>query len=667
MAWRVGARVKVVLMVTEDQNLLEEIKNLIPDSYFLIGNSDDHFNGAITTDLDHGVVLLDTDCRDVHSWLKDEAAHKPGLIFIGLGKDQKKALQLADLLYDYLPMPFEQWQLKKILDRAWEKSISSKDEPTADVRKALPENNVPQREYDLTTRPWARVLSDFSRTVSNQFNREKFINLFIYAVKELVPVGKIAVLLKSNAGNGFVIAAQHGLDPDINLLLRLKESEGLVAWLAAEGQILQKSELCEYISPERRAEILQEMKLLHAQVCVPLIAQGKLNGVLCLGSKVAGSPFYDRELELLYTVCGNIAVALDDIDLHERLVNQKIYIESILQIMDSGVVAIDCAEKITTFNQRAGEILKHDPAKVINADLRSLISPLGDMLYETMLSGKAYHKEFLELTEDRLPLEISTYRMVNQNDDVLGSVMIIDDITARKIAEAERNKVEQINVLNRFVSQLTHEIKNPMVAIQTYAQLLPEKYEDQEFRTLFSQTVKQEVKRLNELIDQLIAFSTPLNYQYEIVDINEIIEQSIALLKEQGGNLNGLVRKSICPGETAVKVDRLSMARAIAYLIGFLYEGFPDKDKEITIVTAIPDAKYEPEQLHIMITDNCTKIDLDDPEKIFNPLEVSPDNAISIGVPVSRKIVEDHGGTLQAVQANGSPLKFGISLPLVAK
>jgi PAS domain S-box-containing protein len=660
----VGVRVKVVIMITEDQNLLEEIRSLIPDKYYLIGSSDVDFSRVFINDLSRGLVLLDTDCQDALNWLKDGIANKPGLTCIGVGKDNKQAQKVIDFLYDFLPVPFEQWQLNKILDRAWEKTINETGGTAARHEKPTSGMKVSQKDYDLTSRPWARVLSDFSRTVSNQLNREKFINLFIYAVKELIPVTKLAVLLRDNAGNEFIIASQQGLEPEINTLLRLKDSEGVVAWLTAEGQILQRPELSGSIPAEHRAEILQEMKMLHAHVCVPLIAQGKLNGVLCLGSKLAGAPFYDRELELLYTVCGNIAVALDDIDLHEHLVNQKIYIESILQLMDSGVVAIDRSERITTFNQRAGEILKHDPAKMVNADLRALISPLGDLLYETMLTGNAYYKKFLELTEGKVPLEISTYRMVNQYDDVLGSVMIIDDITSRKLAEAERNKVEQINVLNRFVSQLTHEIKNPMVAIQTFAQLLPEKYEDQEFRMIFSQTVKQEVKRLNEQVDQLIAFSTPLNYQYEIVDIHEVIEQSIALLKEQGGNMNGLIQKSICPGQARVKVDRLSMARAIAYLISFLNEGIPGKDKEVTIVTALPDSKYNPDQIHIMITDNCTKIDFDNLERIFNPLEVSPDNTISIGVPVSRKIVEDHGGTLQAAQANGSPLKFGISLPL---
>jgi PAS domain S-box-containing protein len=655
---------KVVLLVTEDSALLEDIKCYLPDKYFLIESNEDAYNWIYENGLSRGVVLVDTDQVDALKWLQGAQKRKPDLIYVGVGKDKKQALLLVEYLYDFLPLPSEPWQLEKTLDRAWEKVISNTELPVGQLESQIVANGSSQGDFDFAARPWARVLSDFSRTVSNQLNRDKFLNLFIYAVKELIPVGKLAVLLKDEDSGDFLITAQQGLDPEINRKLRLNATGGIIAWLVTEGQILKRSAGLDLGAPELKAEVIQEMKLLQASICVPLIAQGNLKGVLCLGSKVTGTPFYERELELLYSVCGNIAIALEDISLHERLVNQKIYIESILQRMNSGVVAIDHSQKITTFNQRAGEILNKSPNELINQDLRALVSPLGDMLYETLQRGKEYHKKNLELAETKIPLEVSTYCMMNHTKEVLGSVMIIDDITSRKIAEAERNKAEQITVLNRFVSQLTHEIKNPMVAIQTFAELLPEKFEDEEFRAAFSQTVRQEVKRINELVDQLIAFSSPLSYQYQLTDIHSVIDQAVYLIEEQGGEINGLIRKNISEEFPPVKVDCLNMAKAISYIINFFWQGIQDKDQEISIITNLHEGDSPVDQIHVIVTDNKTRIDFDNPEKIFSPLEISPENTISIGLPVSRKIIEDHGGTLHVLQTNNSPLKFGISLPV---
>lgn len=651
---------RVLLFLTEDQSLQQELKDQIPNHYYLV-ESDDASDWISFSDLQRGLVLLDMDYPRILDWLQETRIKKPELVYVGVGKTNKQALDLADYLYDYLVIPFESWQLEKMLDRAWGKALEGyQDHGSVNHLKTV---NVVREQNEFDTRPWARVISDFSRTVSNQLNRDKFLNLFLYAVKELIPVGKLSVLLKDKDREDYYIAAQHGLNPDLNKRLRLSCSDGIIAWLSEEGQILQRFKLPNHISTEQKAEIQLEMKLLHAFVCVPLIAYGKVNGVLCLGSKVAGTPFDHQELELLYAVCGNIAIALEDINLHELLLNQKIYIESILQRMNSGVIAIDRFEKIITFNQRAGEILSREPLAVINKDLRLLVSPLGDILYETMIKGTEYNKKQLELAGNGLPLEVSTYRMVNQFDDILGSVMIIDDITARKKAEAEKNKAEQINVLNRFVSQLTHEIKNPMVAIQTFAQLLPEKYEDSDFRNLFSKTVKQEIKRLNGLIDQLIAFSTPLHYSFEIADIKDVLEYAFELLEDQGVKMDDLIQKNYCQESLRTKVDKLSLARAFSYLINFLCESAQKNGKEIIIVTALSEPKTESALIQIMITDNCTKIEFEDPEMIFNPLEICPESPISIGLPVSRKIIEDHGGRLHAVQSATEALKFGISLP----
>lgn len=651
---------RVLLFLTEDQSLQQELKDQIPNHYYLV-ESDDASDWISFSDLQRGLVLLDMDYPRILDWLQETRIKKPDLVYVGVGKTNKQALDLADYLYDYLVIPFESWQLEKMLDRAWGKALEGYQDPAS--ANHLKTVNVIREQNEFDTRPWARVISDFSRTVSNQLNRDKFLNLFLYAVKELIPVGKLSVLLKDKDREDYYIAAQHGLNPDLNKRLRLSCSDGIIAWLSEEGQILQRFKLPNHISTEQKAEIQLEMKLLHAFVCVPLIAYGKVNGVLCLGSKVAGTPFDHQELELLYAVCGNIAIALEDINLHELLLNQKIYIESILQRMNSGVIAIDRFEKIITFNQRAGEILSREPLAVINKDLRLLVSPLGDILYETMIKGTEYNKKQLELAGNGLPLEVSTYRMVNQFDDILGSVMIIDDITARKKAEAEKNKAEQINVLNRFVSQLTHEIKNPMVAIQTFAQLLPEKYEDSDFRNLFSKTVKQEIKRLNGLIDQLIAFSTPLHYSFEIADIKDVLEYAFELLEDQGVKMADLIQKNYCQESLRTKVDKLSLARAFSYLINFLCESAQKNGKEIIIVTALSEPKTESALIQIMITDNCTKIEFEDPEMIFNPLEICPESPISIGLPVSRKIIEDHGGRLHAVQSATEALKFGISLP----
>ncbi len=662
---------KVVLLVVEDNEIREELKIVFPEDYFIIDSTGNAYSWALLSDLSQGLVLIDTDWPEAAKWLQKASKLKPELFYIGVGRHKERAVNLSDSLYDFMIAPFDSRQLKKSFDRAWENArlLSSESKEMDGYMSSNHFGNAeqkPQLAQGYPSRPWASILSDFSRALSNQLNKDRFLDLLLKAVKELVPVGKVSVLLRDNYTGTYSISAQSGLDPKLHKQLRFKETEGIISWLSEKGRILHLSEV---MGPKENiycGELIQEMKLLHAVVCVPIMAQGRLNGVLCLGPKVAGDFFYDKELELLYTVCGNIAIALNDIDLHGQIYNQKVYIESILQLMNSGLVAIDNHHIITTYNHRAGSILSKEPDKMIGQDLRMMPSPLGDMLYETLLNGSVYHNEEINLLCNNIPLELSTYRMVDSSGEVLGSVMIFDDISARKQLESERRQAEQLEVLNSFVSQLAHEIKNPMVAIDTFYQMLPEKYDDSTFRNSFYKTVKQEVKRLNEIIDQLIAFSSPIFYQYEVVGVHELIEDALTLLYEQGQGISVQIEKEYCKQNPLLKVDRQSMVRAFSYLLKYLFEALKSEGT-VYIKTLYNSGLNNSEVVKIMITDSGTTVKPKDLEKMFNPLSISRDNTISLGLPVSKKIIEEHGGRLQAGKPDEEALKFRISLPVFLK
>ncbi len=651
---------KIVLLISANSELQGELARLFPEQYHLVACSSHDAGREIANDISQGLVLLDTDHSGAAEWLEKVSVAKPELLYIAVGKQQDKFSLVKGSIYDCLAVPCKQWQLEMLLDRAWDR-IELQPAAARPQIRSEERHIVSGIEQDSS---WARVLSDFSRTLSNQFNTDKLLGLFLNAVKEFVPVGKISVLIKDPSDGCFVVAVQQGLNPNLYKKLRFSPDRGLISWLSEKELILQRAEAAALSENGHNGEYLQEMILLHAEICLPMFASGRLSGVLCLGPKVTGARFHEKELELLYSVCVNIAHALNDLGLHEKLSNQKVYMESILQLMNSGVIAIDNEHNITTFNKRAGEIISADPKHYSGSDLRMLPSPLGDILFETLLTGKAYHKKEFEMSKGSKPLELSTYRMTDGSGEVLGSVMIIDDITQRMQAQAEKSHAEQTEMLNRFVSQLTHEIKNPMVSIQTFSELLPEKYDDPDFREIFSKTVFHDLRRLNELVDQLIAFSSPLHYQYEIVNLHTLLDDSIETLNSWANGVNIDVQKHYCREDLLVKADRANLVKALYYLLRY-FSGDSPSGKSLQLRTAYSEKDDLTKTANILISDSVTQVKPEHLEKLLYPLDYRPDNTISLGLPVSKKIIEDHEGRLHVIQPNGSFLKFGVSLPII--
>jgi len=650
---------KLVVLVGKEKSNIKQLKEFIPEGYTVFESSTENDLLSLITGTSMGVVLVDLTFPNASSMAEKAYKLKPELSYIGVTKEEL-INDSSSLYYDYLCPPYTNSKVTNLLERAWERSQlwqelrSIKDKPSG--KEAF----VPTGSNSDFPGWKKHVLYDFAKSMANNFNSEKLLELFMNAVIELVPTGKISILLCKDQLDYYTVCAQKGLDPSFCSQLRFYSSRGLISWLLKESRIL----LYSAETTSSAGEALQEMELLQASVSIPLSAHGQLVGALNLGPKITGSLFYEEELELLFFLSGNLAMALHDIDLHHQVRYQKSYIESILQRMASGVVAINTHDEITTFNPRAEEILSIDREEVLGKDLRLLPSPLGDCLFETYTTGKSYHQKEIVLPCKQIPLEVSTYRLGNGKNEILGSVMIFDDISERKQLEAERRKSDKIEVLNKFVGQLAHEIKNPMVSIQTFSELLHEKYEDESFREFFTATVRQELKRLNELVEKLIGFSSPLNYHFSEVDLHRILEEGIQLLQEQGKMENGNLDIYYYSNPLYVRADKTTLARAFSYLLNELVQ--ISGNGKIKIETE-PEHSKSMGRAFIRLKDVNSKgrySNTEDMQKMFDPLAVNEISPESLGLPVSRKIIEDHGGSIEASLTPEKLFQFVALLPI---
>ena len=340
--------------------------------------------------------------------------------------------------------------------------------------------------------------------------------MFLDAIAELVHPTRLAVLLPDPAGHEFRIAANRGLAPQLVHSIRLSAHDGLVGWLTEQGRPAANGDIGD-------PEILRELKLLQAVVAVPLLAHGELVAVLTLGQPVFGAAYGRRQMETLFDLAAHLATALRDITLHHQLGREKEFSERILSHMSSGVVTIGRDQRVGTFNRRAEEILQLPATAVVGQDLRILPSPLGDMLYDTLASGRPVARTEIQLALRRLALEISTYPVRDEDGQPLGAVLVFEDLTAQKELAAQRREAEQFQLLTRVVARIADEIKNPLVSINTFIELIGERYDDPDFRKHFSAVVHRDVRRLVEVFEKLAGLVTEGELHFSIVDAREVV------------------------------------------------------------------------------------------------------------------------------------------------
>ena len=150
--------------------------------------------------------------------------------------------------------------------------------------------------------------------------------------------------------------------------------------------------------------------------------------------------------------------------------------ETTVKAIKPGVVTIGHDERIGVLNRRAEEILELSAADAVGQDLRALPSPLGDMLFDTFSSGRPLARTEVQLGLKKLSLEVSTYAVKGEDGKPLGAVLVFEDLTAQKQLAAQRREGEQLQLLTRVVARIADEIKNPLVSINTFIELIGERY-----------------------------------------------------------------------------------------------------------------------------------------------------------------------------------------------
>ena len=105
----------------------------------------------------------------------------------------------------------------------------------------------------------------------------------------------------------------------------------------------------------------------------------------------------------------------------------------------------------------------------------------------------------------------------------LGAVLVFEDLTAQKELAAQKREAEQFQLLTRVVARIADEIKNPLVSINTFIELIGERYDDPDFRRHFSSVVRRDVRRLVEVFEKLAGLVTEGELNFSIVDAREVV------------------------------------------------------------------------------------------------------------------------------------------------
>ncbi len=487
------------------------------------------------------------------------------------------------------------------------------------------------------------LLRDLLATLAANPNLEQLLLAFVQAVSETISCAGYALLWDDPRQKAFTVLTARGLPPELCEFGKLGPTAALVQWYAHSNRPLTRQELVSWPNQLQAVALAQELAIFRAEVAIPLMPRGCLHGLLLLGEKIVGQPYSPAELEELFVLTNYVTLRVENLQWHEQMQQAQAYMERSLAAMRCGLITLGPDQRIALCNPYAAQLLGKTPQELEGADLRALPSPLGDFLYAALMSEEnAVVGEQVLLPLQQQRLRVTTCPLWDDRGKSAGAVMLLEDMTSSLQEAAAAARQETVQVLTRIIGRLAHEIRTPLTAIKTYAELMSRPTNWEEMARFWRDTVYPELERLDRLISEQVQLIEPPEPACQFVQLEQLLQQVVATFTQQHPHAPPQLR---LPAEIpAVVADPSPTLDAFTYLMRYLYDhGASGVTIQVETVSGEPAPQVE---IRFQVRENNFP---EDPAQLLDPLAVLQQEEEDLGPAISKQLIERQGGSLQAV------------------
>jgi two-component system, NtrC family, sensor histidine kinase AtoS len=658
----------VCILYTQDPDLVRRVKAYLRTMASVRHVTDPNRLEAVLQQNSPAVVLMDLrakDCRDLLDLLERDWVES---LVVALGAPRSEPLREAEqsAIYAAEDLQLDRHRFQTLLGRAFDHLRLMQQ--NRDLRE--------QSYYGPAMEPARRVAPileglptasrgslRFPRVFRRLDNVEGLLASVVEGVSDAAGVTRVGIFSKIRPGDRYRLRAGLRCLPETNEI-EYDERDPLVRWFELHGHLVSRANLAHIVSQNHRPLLRRALDTFGAEVIVPLYARGQIIGWLFFGHRVTGLPFEYSDLEALMALAEHVSTVLENALLYEEVTLQKTLAETLVKSIPAGIVAIDEYGTIRWFNPPAESILGVKTSDALNRPAEAVGQKLATMLRETLdARTNPPARQWID-PNTRRSVSVETRRLVDRNTP-LGAVAVIHDLTVEEDLRQKQDLVDRAAFWTDLAASMSHEIRNPLVAIKTFAQLLPERFGDPEFRKNFNQIVVQEIDRLDKIVSQINSFAHPAELKMRPLDIRAPVKRGLELARSKFRVNGGVAVETELPSNLPkVLGDESALAEAVAHLVANAAEALTEQKKPKITLSAKPIREGGRDSaVLVTVEDNGRGIAPEMRDKVFSPFCTTKARGMGLGLPIVKRTVFDHNGRVDIdTSDNGTAVR--IALPV---
>jgi signal transduction histidine kinase/CheY-like chemotaxis protein len=525
-------------------------------------------------------------------------------------------------------------------------------------------------------------------------------------LQTLLPLLEINEALRSN--DGALSLAQRVLEvarPEIGAsrlwLVMRDASNGELTTVASVGELLNESllplsalervfESKEPVWVDADARLMGETSEVRRAVALsrPLLMKGEVVGVLNAEKTPTLPPFSQMSLELTSLISGQLAITIENVDLHQRQQTLRAFNEDVIQNMTNGLVVVDGVSRVTVLNKAAASLLGFSAREVLGRPLREAIPGAGalaevieatwrecDQASTRRLAGAVSASEADPAFDpyvrhpgnevsarhrdgNELPLAVNASPLRDSSGYVTGVVCLFEDLTEAKAIEAERRRLDRLAALGEMSAVVAHEIRNPIAGIAAGVEYLSKNTPEGSPHRDDMAMILGEIERVNRILEDILSVARPFQLKITTQAMPDILEHVLHRYQTTIDKKAICISRRFAPSLPRALLDRERMEQALTNLVLNAVEAMPAGG-----VLGV-DLDANGDWMTVTISDTGPGISLDVQRRIFEPFFTTKARGTGLGLAVARRVIEEHGGTIDVSSEIGRGTKFTVQLPL---
>jgi two-component system, NtrC family, sensor kinase len=531
------------------------------------------------------------------------------------------------------------------------------------------------RVFDRKRYDYRQTLITFGRGLSSQTDLDRLLHSIVDRLSETLLVARVAIFFPNGNGS-YTLKAAHGLPaqllspesrPALDFLDFDQPNAGTHLFLENPQQVLH------FPTDERQAAALLDLNYY-----LPCRLQQKTIAIIGLGRTTHGDFLSSEDVELLESMASYIGIAIQNARLYASL-EQKIseyerlkeFNENIVESINVGVFAVDLEERIESWNAQMEVMYAMSRQEAVGQYLRDVL-PAGFVTEFLRLKDEPgvhnlYRFRLQTRTGENRCANVAIAPLVSRNFEVVGRIIIVDDITERMELEAQLAQADKLSSIGLLAAGVAHEVNTPLAVISSYTQMLAKQVRgDQRVAPLLDK-ITQQTFRASEIVNGLLNFSRTGAAEFTALDLNHIIMETLKLLEHQ-------FRTSQVHLETSLEDDLPPILGNSGKLQQVFLNLFLNAKDAMAAGGTLRVATQANGHVAVDVSDTGSGIALEHVQRIYDPffttkLTVSEGQrrGTGLGLAVTYGIIQEHAGKIQVESQVGSGTTFHLEFPTARK